>query len=129
MDRLSQRTVEGIAFTKIPLNESCIDGQPCFTGFIADRIAEYEDAEDQGLLFKLSCKVGDQVFIVYDGDDIIDTQTIYSIGIGADGISITNDPYDGHICYAHELNTISEWKSVYTTREAAEEVLKSKIKI
>ena len=42
MKRLTRRTDEGIAYTKIPLNESHI-GFQCFTGFIADRLAAYED--------------------------------------------------------------------------------------
>lgn len=42
MDRLTKRTKYGMAYTVIPLNESHI-GFQCFTGFIADRLADYED--------------------------------------------------------------------------------------
>ena len=33
-------------------------------GKAIDKLAEYEDAEEQGLLMRLPCKVGDEVFII-----------------------------------------------------------------
>lgn len=33
---------------------------------IIERLADYEDAEEQGLLLRLPCKVGDTVYWVYD---------------------------------------------------------------
>ena len=32
-----------------------------------NKLAEYEDAEEQGLLLRLPCKVGDIVFCIYEG--------------------------------------------------------------
>lgn len=44
MERLTERNREGIAFLRIPLNESrLLDVEYCYTGFVADRLAEYED--------------------------------------------------------------------------------------
>jgi hypothetical protein len=47
MNRLTERTSDGIAYTKIPLNESHLNKrgviEQCFTGFVADRLAAYED--------------------------------------------------------------------------------------
>lgn len=48
MNRLTKRTKGGIAYTEIPLNQSSVidkDGYivGCRTGFIADRLAAYED--------------------------------------------------------------------------------------
>jgi hypothetical protein len=46
-ERLTERTSDGIAYTKIPLNESHLNKrgviEQCFTGFVADRLAAYED--------------------------------------------------------------------------------------
>lgn len=67
MDRLTKRAKNGLAYLEIPLNQSSVidkDGYivGCCTGFIADRLAEYEDLEEQGLLIKLPCKVGQPLF-------------------------------------------------------------------
>ena len=44
MERLTERNRNGIAFSRIPLNASrLLDVEYCYTGFIADRLAEYED--------------------------------------------------------------------------------------
>ena len=47
-ERLTERTSDGIAYTKIPLNESHLNKrgviEQCFTGFVADRLAAYEDS-------------------------------------------------------------------------------------
>lgn len=32
-----------------------------------DELAAYEDAEEQGLLVRLPCKVGDMIYVIYDG--------------------------------------------------------------
>ena len=33
---------------------------------VIDKLAEYEDAQEQGLLIRLPCKVGDIVYIIHD---------------------------------------------------------------
>ena len=38
---------------------------------IANRLAEYEDAEEQGLLVWLPCKVGDKVYGIHGGKTIL----------------------------------------------------------
>lgn len=45
-------------------NHDCIIAKPhhYLVGDAIDRLAEYEDAEEQGLLWKLPCKVGDYVY-------------------------------------------------------------------
>lgn len=34
---------------------------------IYDKLCEYEDAEEQGLLVRLPCKVGDTIYVIFDG--------------------------------------------------------------
>ena len=44
LERLTNRTEDGIAYTKIPANQSnMVDAGECYTGRIIDRIAAYED--------------------------------------------------------------------------------------
>ena len=53
MERLTARNEIGKAYSK-------------WIGYldIIDKLAEYEDAEEQGLLLRLPCKVGDTVFTI-----------------------------------------------------------------
>lgn len=61
MERLTERTGEGQAITRMELRNN--GHQKCM-----ERLAEYEDLEEQGKLLKLPCSVGDVVYadsIVY----------------------------------------------------------------
>lgn len=48
------------------LTYKCKDKAYCDYGIrdIINRLAEYEDLEEQGLLLKLPCKIGDKVYVV-----------------------------------------------------------------
>ena len=81
IERLTNRTDGGIAYTKIPANESNMVGVgECYTGRIIDRLAAYEDsgltpeqvqelaqAKADGRLVVLPCKVGDAVYEPFAG--------------------------------------------------------------
>ena len=70
MERLTQRLADGTAYTGALINAS-IKGvtYPTYIGKAADKLAEYEDAEEQGLLLRLPCKIGDTVYETYrDGE-------------------------------------------------------------
>lgn len=57
MDRLTERTGEGQAIPRMDLKSN--GHQKCM-----ERLAEYEDLEEQGKLLKLPCAVGDTVFVI-----------------------------------------------------------------
>ena len=40
------------------------DGSIIYIGSVADKLAEYEDLEEQGKLLKLPCAVGDMVYVL-----------------------------------------------------------------
>lgn len=75
MERLTERTAVGI-LVKEDYGEKVLrtlysgyDGKPnphytnCEKGYCAmEKLAAYEDAEEQGLLLRLPCKVGDTVY-------------------------------------------------------------------
>ncbi len=42
------------------------DGHTVYTGEAINKLAHLEDLEEQGLLLKLPCKVGDTVYVLYD---------------------------------------------------------------
>ena len=70
MERLTKRDKHGFAhypycFEKCDGNGTGIRCQTCdFEEKICDKLAEYEDLEEQGLLLKLPCKVGDTVYVL-----------------------------------------------------------------
>jgi len=56
MERLTERTGEGQAIPRMDLKNN--GHQRCM-----ERLAEYEDLEEQGKLLKLPCEVGDTVYV------------------------------------------------------------------
>lgn len=76
MERLTERTSDGILVKENYEKESlktlysCYGEKPnshysnCEEGYCAmEKLADYEDAEEQGRLVKLPCKVGDVVYV------------------------------------------------------------------
>ena len=73
MERLTYRTTKGEAIG----NSSVAD-----IGDILEKLAEYEDLEEQGLLLRLPCKVGTTVYNTTWWDDVqekvkVDRKTFY----------------------------------------------------
>ena len=71
MERLTTKNIAGVAVYKHPFEcERCGetiwrlpdygDGSP------TEKLADYEDAEEQGLLLRLPCKVGCTVYCIYE---------------------------------------------------------------
>lgn len=59
MERLTTRNIAGVAVYKHPFEcERCGDN-----GSPTEKLADYEDAEEQGILLRLPCKVGDTVYV------------------------------------------------------------------
>lgn len=87
------------------------------------RLAAYEDAEEQGLLIQLPCKVGQPVYTIddasictfVDGEEEIDH--ILQFEYGEDGLQFSIEWY--------EPRSVSEiGKTVFFTRKEAEAALK-----
>lgn len=78
MERLTKRYVDDFGQKAITAcGETYFEGEDGYV--VVDRLASYEDLEEQGLLVRLPCKVGDTVWVVtspinvfgydeYDGD-------------------------------------------------------------
>lgn len=63
MKRLTKRFANGTAYTTEPIwkHDSVITS---IGGKAIDKLADYEDAEEQGLLVRLPCKIGDAVWAI-----------------------------------------------------------------
>ena len=80
------------------------------------KLKDYEDAEEQGLLLRLPCNVGDKAYIIAGKD--ISKQTIQRVTIGSDKIL--------EFCTRKRGFAISDiGKKVFLTREEAEAKLKA----
>lgn len=77
MERLTTRNIAGVAVYKHPFEcERCgeeIWRLPDYgNGSPTEKIAAYEDSEEQGLLLRLPCKVGDTVYVVTSPFNVFD---------------------------------------------------------
>ena len=98
---------------------------------IIERLAEYEDLEEQGLLLRLPCKVGDTVWDNDYGKPCAYIITGFSFGTGEDYI---DEPvslrevvcyysnYSGSITGSFAVSEIG--KTLFLTKEEAEQKLK-----
>lgn len=68
MERLTERTGEGQAIPRMDLKNN--GHQKCM-----ERLAEYEDLEEQGKLLKFPCAVGDTVYRVHKGTKLSPDRT------------------------------------------------------
>ena len=97
----------------------------------SEKLCEYEDAEEQGLLLRLPCKVGDTVWDNDYGEPCAYTITGFSFGTGEDYI---DEPvslrevvcyysnYSGSITGSFAVSEIG--KTLFLTKEEAEQKLK-----
>lgn len=82
MERLTTRNIAGLAVYKYPFEcERC--GETIYrlpdygNGSPTEKLAAYEDAEEQGLLLRLPCKVGSNIYcITDDGVDVAECREI-----------------------------------------------------
>ena len=98
----------------------CTNG--CIVPKLYSRLAKYEDAEEQGLLLRLPCKVGDTVWFV--GNDFVNDYEVRRYIVDESGIVC--------IQIAKEIDGKDYWnsfriedlgKTVFLTKEEAEQKL------
>jgi hypothetical protein len=115
MERLTEDSVTGETYIKQCASSCPYDGDFCGTdecpvlNAVADKLGEYERAEEQGLFVRLPCKVGDTVYKLwyYDGKPYkIQQHVIRTLS---------------ELCGIMEAKKLG--KSVFLTREEAEKKL------
>ena len=114
MERLTERYKgEAVVFC----NQMCSDWNECNpilcqSKRILEKLAHYEDLEEQGLLLKLPCKVGDKIYYVEDGE-------IYKYKANSIDVKKENGKYIFCIeCMDFETEEFG--KIVFLTKEEAE---------
>ena len=124
MQRLTRRTKIGEVVPYIDL--SCESEYNDWITDITEKLAEYEDLEEQSLLLRLPCKVGDMVYIitqVFNGKEVIGAIGRRKIdSIGGNALNpiyvISKETYELRFCPS-EFGV-----RVFKTKEEAEAKLK-----
>jgi len=93
-----------------------------------EKLAAYEDAEEQGLLVRLPCKVGDTVYVEWSGGQEYSKSVIEKISIGTDGQVRFLIPAYLHSHSASWYQTSDFGKTVFLSREEAKAALKGEEK-
>lgn len=113
MERLTKRSTNGTGIYNTP------SGDPVEwennRHRVLQKLADYEDLEEQGLLLKLPCKVGDTVYCIEDNK--VNKFVVYSFDIR---------PLQQFVCNygGIRLNFKNFGKTIFLTKEQAEENLK-----
>lgn len=139
MERLTERTADGILVKEdygvdvLKTLYQCYGSEPmphyanCDEGYCAvEKLAEYEDLEEQGKLLKLPCAVGDTVYEVQDLRKRIQSYTVIAVHVSNCGNLYGWELKDGKGIFSN-INGFSEYalgKSVFLTKEEAEAALK-----
>lgn len=90
---------------------------------VYEKLYEYEDAEEQGLLLRLPCKVGDKVYI--PGHQF--PSKIWGFSINGEGVFANYAEYEYSPISALGRFAIKDiGKTVFLTREEAEQALKER---
>ena len=84
----------------------------CYIGEPIDKLAHYEDLEEQGLLLKLPCKVGDTIYYVEDG---------YVYDFKVDSIDVRKENGEYIFCIGFMDYRVKDFgKTAFLTLEEAE---------
>lgn len=138
MERLTNRNYGEISHTGriIPYSKHCIGciTKDCDCGIVEDmveKLANYEDLEEQGRLLKLPCKVGDTVWDNDYGRPCAYTITAFSFGECEEYICEPVTAKEAVFYYANSSGSITGsfagseiGKSVFLTKSEAETKLK-----
>lgn len=84
-----------------------------------EKLADYEDAEEQGLLLKLPCKVGDKAW--YVRNSVIDEVEVDSFVLNTN-LFVKVSLYVG---YERYRKTLTPYKTLFFTLEEAEQALEN----
>ena len=138
MERLTERTADGILvkenYEKKSLKTlySCYGEKPnsyysnCEEGYCAmEKLADYEDLEEQGRLIKLPCKVGDVVYGINTDRNIVSALKIISTKIYSYAIYFDYQLIDGIYKNIVSFADIDFGKTVFLTKSEAEAKLKA----
>lgn len=93
-------------------------------GYEVEKLAEYEDLEEQGKLLKLPCAVGDTVYEINKIRETVSTFTVNGFSVSEHGVFVKWEFSDGIYRNFDGVNDDEIGKTVFLTRKEAEAALK-----
>lgn len=90
---------------------------------LRERLKAYEDAEEQGLLLRLPCKVGDTVYQVNHLRKCVSSFKVKTVSVTAFGFWVEWELLEGMYINLNGFNGEEIGKTVFLTKDAAEEAL------
>lgn len=126
MERLTEDSVTGETYIKQCASSCPYDGDFCGTdecpvlNAVADKLGEYERAEEQGLLVRLPCKLNGTLYSVNYSNKTIAENTIIKISINdhVKRFYCIDDNLRERIFFSRRIG-----ENVFLTREEAEKKL------
>lgn len=118
MERLTDKETY-CSFVDCDYERNCKMNNQCYNKQLYDKLKEYEELEEKGLLLKLPCKIGDKVyrFCGAKGSKYVDWRTVSSMTYRLD--------YKRDIVWEIFTTTTDVLgKTVFITKEEAEEKLR-----
>ena len=118
MERLTERerNVDGTGVAKEEITDGLL--KP-FAEKILTKLADYEDLEEQGLLVRLPCKVGDYLYCIVNGK--VKKLKVHSFGVPDFEITDIEFKYVDGFKIVRFVGEVG--KTVFLTREEAEKKL------
>lgn len=138
MERLTKRNKNGevskVKSSRATYVCTILEEEAKFNQEVLDRLAEYEDAEEVGLIKRLPCKEGDTVYLPweYDGESDIAELTVKHVSVDEEDIdtNLESDNYDFLWKYDFGVFGFEEiGKRVFLTEAEAQVKLKEMQKI
>lgn len=119
MERLTEWLGAANDRCAMPNSEVCRIGQRHdWEQMAINKLAQYEDLEEQGLLVRLPCKVGDTVYGIYNVLGFgIEIYTVAEITYDENGTKISGFSSDGWVTLIREDDF---GKNVFLTRDEAQ---------
>lgn len=114
--KVDYTTCEGVCRQQ----ENCDD---CPLYEVMRKLADYEDSEEQGLLLRLPCKVGDNIFVLVAMDDNGKYTSIKNDIVECIYLNDTLDLIISFTWIWHDISATEIGKTVFLTREEAETAL------
>ena len=123
MERLTKRFTDGTYYCE-DIEDVGIKGinAPTYVGKVVDKLASYEDLEEQGLLLRLPLKIGDTVYSVTR--DFISEYTICGIGKYNEGFFFNWKCEKGIYINVRGFTEYDIGETVFLTQAEAEQKLK-----
>ena len=100
--------------------KNAVDGcKNCYIQQVFKKLADYEDLEDQGLLVRLPCKIGDDLYCIVNGE--VKKLKVHSFGVQDFEITGIEFKYVDGFKIVRFVGEVG--KTVFSTREEAEKKL------